>query len=440
MNPRDQRAESWVQKSMKIALQEKGFLRWHISNLVHKFIPMPQVMKIPNAKSAMDEEWKKLETTPAWNLESQEQEGGYSSSTKRQRESPLCHVDGHMSPQKMRIWTQTCRSTKAESCSGGDIVEDDSGAYAVFFEQGSSASQIDRCKIMDVIARLPGCNGQAADAVSALPKKSWEDARRWLKIPKSECPDVWIRFPRHKMAEIMGSIEDPVVLLQRNWYGHPLAELLWERQFEHASLELEWEKVSNWECMFVPRKWGLFLSKNVGAIKSAGKKQNLSPMWTNWRKNVDIDEPTSFLDHMYLRCTQRECKPNETIIEQYTKMFGSHISAGATDKLLGWQRPHAQTVVLSYDMEGHAEKCVERYCELANKKVEQLHEVSHPCLDDHQFNQEELDSVVELSEVCSQIVLTCLYLARIEKTWHFYGEWTNLQEQSQNWLEHVTDD
>ena len=128
---------------------------------------------------------------------------------------------------------------------------------------------------------------------------------------------------------------------------------------------------------------------------------------------MDIDEPTSFLDHMYLRCTQRECKPNETIIEQYTKMFGSHISAGATDKLLGWQRPHAQTVARSYGKTVHAEKCVERYCELANKKVEQLHEVSHPCLDDHQFNQEELDSVVELSEVCSQIVLTCLYLARI---------------------------
>ena len=38
-------------------------------NLVHKFIPMPQVMKIPDAKAAVDKEWKKLETTPAWNLE-----------------------------------------------------------------------------------------------------------------------------------------------------------------------------------------------------------------------------------------------------------------------------------------------------------------------------------------------------------------------------------
>ena len=43
----------------------------------------------------------------------------------------------------------------------GDIVKDDSGAYAVFStEQGSSASQMIAAKIMDVIARFPGCDGQ----------------------------------------------------------------------------------------------------------------------------------------------------------------------------------------------------------------------------------------------------------------------------------------
>ena len=37
-------------------------------NLVHKFIPMPQAMKIPAAKAAADKEWEKLEKNPAWNL------------------------------------------------------------------------------------------------------------------------------------------------------------------------------------------------------------------------------------------------------------------------------------------------------------------------------------------------------------------------------------
>ena len=30
-------------------------------NLVHKFIPMPQAVKIPAAKAAVDKEWEKLE-------------------------------------------------------------------------------------------------------------------------------------------------------------------------------------------------------------------------------------------------------------------------------------------------------------------------------------------------------------------------------------------
>ena len=58
-------------------------------------------------------------------------------------------------------------------------------------------------------------------------------------------------------------------------------------------------------------------------------------------------------------------------------------------------------------------KCVERNCELVNKRTEQLHKVSTPSLDDHNFKKEELDTVGELSNVCSQVVLKCPYLARI---------------------------
>ena len=102
--------------------------------------------------------------------------------------------------------------------------------------------------------------------------------------------------------------------------------------------------------------------------KIAGKKQNMTPLWKKLMNNVDLDEPTSFLDHVCLGCTQRECKPNEIIIEQHTKMFESRISGGATEKLPGWEKLHAKTVAWSYDMVGHARKCVERCCELVHKK------------------------------------------------------------------------
>ena len=65
-----------------------------------------------------------------------------------------------------------------------------------------------------------------------------------------------------------------------------------------------------------------------------------------------------------------------------------------------------------YDMVGHTKKCVERYCELANKTAQQLYKVSTPCIDDHHF-KEEMKSVGELSYVCSQIVLKFFFLARI---------------------------
>ena len=68
----------------------------------------------------------------------------------------------------------------------GDFVKDNSGSYAVFTEQGSSASKMTAAKGVGVIARLPGCAGQAADAVSAYTQVKMEDAPALLKIPKSE--------------------------------------------------------------------------------------------------------------------------------------------------------------------------------------------------------------------------------------------------------------
>ena len=44
----------------------------------------------------------------------------------------------------------------------------------------------------------PDCDGQAADAIPAYTQVKMEDAPRLFRIPKSECPDVWIRLPRHK--------------------------------------------------------------------------------------------------------------------------------------------------------------------------------------------------------------------------------------------------
>ena len=81
-------------------------------------------------------------------------------------------------------------------------------------------------------------------AAKAAVDKEWEIGENFgvahtlLKIPKSECPDIWIRPPRHKWPKSWSSMEDPVVPLERNLYGHPLAGLLWEREFEKNPIEV----------------------------------------------------------------------------------------------------------------------------------------------------------------------------------------------------------
>ena len=104
-------------------------------------------------------------------------------------------------------------------------------------------------------------------------------------------------------------------------------------------------------------------------------------------KDVDTGEPTSFLDHVYfgLHSTRMRTKILWTILVLHPEKLGANINS--------WS-------------------CVERYYELANRTTQQLFKVATPCLDDHQFKEEEMGSVGELSKVCSQIVLKWLYLAR----------------------------
>ena len=125
----------------------------------------------------------------------------------------------------------------------------------------------------------------------------------------------------------------------------------------------------------------------VDDIKLTGKTQNINPMWKVLNKEVDLGEPRSFLDHEDLGCTQRHCEISKDIVDNNRTMFESRISAGATEKL-----PCSENLSISswsHDMEGHAKKCVERYCELANKTTQQLYKVSTPCTDDYHFKEEE---------------------------------------------------
>ena len=106
-------------------------------NLVHKFIPLPQALKIPAAKAAVDKEWEKLEKISAWNL------------TKVKSKKPVideARTSGatvhFASLMDICHWKNAELEAKHHKYKGRVVlrVEDDSGSCAVFTEQGSSAS------------------------------------------------------------------------------------------------------------------------------------------------------------------------------------------------------------------------------------------------------------------------------------------------------------
>ena len=103
-------------------------------------------------------------------------------------------------------------------------------------------------KLMDVIARPPGMRGTSS--------------RRSMKLHpgrNGRCTNV-IENSKVRMSRYLGTSSktqmakgDPVVILERNLYGHLLAGLLWEKHFEKCLLEHGWEKV---------RKLGLLICKS----------------------------------------------------------------------------------------------------------------------------------------------------------------------------------
>ena len=153
-------------------------------------------MKIPAAKAAVDKEWEKLEKISEWNLTKVRSKKEVIDEARTSGAKVHCASLMDICHLKNAEWeAKYQKKYKGRIVFRGDIVKDDSGSCAVFTEQGSSASQMTAAKIMDIISRLPGCPGQAADAEFAKTQVKMEDAPKLVKIPKSECPDIWIRLP-----------------------------------------------------------------------------------------------------------------------------------------------------------------------------------------------------------------------------------------------------
>ena len=107
---------------------------------------MPRAVKIPYAKAAVDKEWEKLEKISAWNLtkvrsKKEVIDEAWTSGAAVHFASlmDICHLKNAELETKHQKY-------KGRDVLRGDIVKDDSGSYAVFTDQGSTAPQMTAAK------------------------------------------------------------------------------------------------------------------------------------------------------------------------------------------------------------------------------------------------------------------------------------------------------
>ena len=196
------------------------------------------------------------------------------------------------------------------------------------------------------------------------------DVIRNVKVRISWYVDTYIKI---QMAKIMISMEDPVVPLERNVYGHPPTELGCKRQYEKVLLKHDLGKVLNWEWLFVNRAKELFLSLYVNDMKMTDKTENMKSIWKILMKNVYLKDSLSFLDQIYVTYTQKEC----TLSSEITRKYRSQDFCYFKEKKI---RKTDEEIISSwiYDIEGHTKKCVERYYEFTNKTTQLLYKVVIP--------------------------------------------------------------
>ena len=179
-----------------------------------------------------------------------------------------------------------------------------------------SASEMTAAKVIHVIARLPDCDGQAADAVSALhPSKigGRSQIAQNYEVRMSRYMDT---SSTTQMAEILDEHWRSRGISWTKFVWTSLGRIVVGKTIRRSSLGT-WmvKKVPKWECVFVRRKQGLFLRFMWMKLKWPERSIIWVPCGRNWWNMWILRNQHSFLDHVYLGCTQREWKPHEIVIE-----------------------------------------------------------------------------------------------------------------------------
>ena len=126
------------------------------------------------------------------------------------------------------------------------------------------------------------------------------------------------------------------------------------------------------ESSFGTRLGKMFLTGNV-LLPTEQEDYSYPCMWT--MSNSQAKQKYHFLTMLFWAVLKESAKPARLLWRNFRDVFESMISAGAKEDLptRASGKLDAETISYwSYDMHGkvHAKKCVERYCEFANKATQ----------------------------------------------------------------------
>ena len=149
-----------------------------------------------------------------------------------------------------------------------------------------------------------------------------EDAPKILKIPKSECQDIWIRLPRHKWPKIMVQYRRPSCSSWtesvRSSFGRTImGEVIWENPiavrlgtgFQLGMLIRTPSKrvilicVCGWHKNWLERNKTLIRCGNYSTKKSIWENQHFSLIMYTWDALL------------------RQCEISKDMVDNYRTMF-----------------------------------------------------------------------------------------------------------------------
>ena len=228
----------------------------------------------------------------------------------------------------------------------------------------SAAAHMTAATVLDVTSRLPGCAGQASDAVSGYTEVKMGDAPTLLGT--LECQTIWIRPPRSRRPKSWDEIQEPVVPLERNWYGHPWTGLLRATTIWKV-LDRNWLwKRPNWNVCSRSETRAC-LRHNIGMKEKQYETHVGRDNETNWSRRTNIfvwsrilGVYTARTQAEFQNCARKQWLARITCLSRYCQ----------TRAWLG-EVPRTNHCLVIWHGKRCEDICGKRLCELANMEIEQ---------------------------------------------------------------------